>query len=86
MNLSDKLEIVNISDTGKRRPHNEDSTLSDAENGLVVLADGMGGYKAGEVASAIAVTDSHAQIIKGLKRSNPHIWTKLPVFTLNQFW
>jgi PPM family protein phosphatase len=68
MNLSDKLEIVNISDTGKRRPHNEDSTLSDAENGLVVLADGMGGYKAGEVASAIAVTDPHELICSGLRK------------------
>jgi PPM family protein phosphatase len=71
MNLSDKFEIVNISDTGKRRPHNEDSTLSDAEYGLVVLADGMGGYKAGEVASAIAVTDSHGQIKAGLKKIKP---------------
>ncbi len=68
MNLSEKLEIVNISDTGRRRPHNEDSTLSDGENGLVVLADGMGGYKAGEVASAIAVTSSHEQICSELKK------------------
>jgi serine/threonine protein phosphatase PrpC len=62
MNLSDKLEIVNVSDTGRRRPHNEDSTLTDAELGLAVLADGMGGYKAGEVASAIAVTSIHEEM------------------------
>ena len=62
------LEIANVSDTGRRRPHNEDSTLSDLDNGLVVLADGMGGYKAGEVASAIAVTDSHHNILKGLSK------------------
>ena len=55
MNFSEALEIANLSDVGRRRPHNEDSTLSDAANGLIVLADGMGGYKAGEVASAIAV-------------------------------
>ena len=67
MNLSDKLEIVNISDVGKRRPHNEDSTLTDARLGLVLLADGMGGYKAGEVASAIAVTSIHDQIRVRLK-------------------
>ncbi len=67
MTLSDKLEIVNVSDVGRRRPHNEDSTLSDIEQGLVILADGMGGYKAGEVASAIAVTASHDQISAGLK-------------------
>lgn len=62
MNLSEKLEIVNVSDTGRRRPHNEDSTLTDAELGLAVLADGMGGYKAGEVASAIAVTSIHQEM------------------------
>jgi protein phosphatase len=49
------LQIANISDVGRRRPHNEDSTATDAEHGLLILADGMGGYKAGEVASAIAV-------------------------------
>jgi serine/threonine protein phosphatase PrpC len=62
MNLSEKLEIVNVSDTGRRRPHNEDSTLTDAELGLAILADGMGGYKAGEVASAIAVTSIHEEM------------------------
>ena len=62
MNLSDKLEIVNVSDTGRRRPHNEDSTLTDTGLGLAVLADGMGGYKAGEVASAIAVTSIYDEM------------------------
>ena len=69
MNLSDKIEIVNVSDTGKRRPHNEDSALSDADQGLMILADGMGGYKTGEVASAIAVTPTHQKIIKGLQNA-----------------
>ncbi len=69
MSLSDRLEIANFSDTGRRREHNEDSTLSDCAQGLVVLADGMGGYEAGEVASAIAVTATHHQIKAGL----PHL-------------
>ena len=56
MNLNGKLEIVNLSDVGRKRPHNEDSTASDLSIGFAVIADGMGGYKAGEVASAIAVT------------------------------
>lgn len=42
MSLADKLKIVNTFDTGLRRPHNEDSTLSDIDHGLIVLADGMG--------------------------------------------
>ncbi len=71
MNLANKLEIVNVSDVGKRRPHNEDSTLSDGNQGLVILADGMGGYKAGEVASALAVTAIHNEISAGLKHIQP---------------
>ena len=55
MDLRRVLEVINLSDTGRRRPHNEDSCVTDTSLGLVVLADGMGGYKAGEVASAIAV-------------------------------
>ena len=68
MDLSTKLEIVNQSDVGQKRPHNEDSTITDIRNGLVILADGMGGYKAGEVASALAVTDIHHNIATGLKK------------------
>ena len=49
-----KIEIANISDTGQKRPHNEDSAVTDSGLGLAIVADGMGGYKAGEVASAIA--------------------------------
>ena len=48
------IEVANISDTGQKRPHNEDSAVTDSVLGLAVVADGMGGYKAGEVASAIA--------------------------------
>jgi len=65
------LEIVNISDVGRKRPHNEDSTVSDSHNGLVVLADGMGGYNAGEVASAIAVMTVLHDVIASLKNANP---------------
>ncbi len=43
------------SDVGRERAHNEDAILVDPERKLVVLADGMGGYQAGEVASQLAV-------------------------------
>jgi len=46
---------VALTDTGKVREHNEDMIGSEADIGLFVLADGMGGYNAGEVASGIAV-------------------------------
>jgi PPM family protein phosphatase len=46
------------------RDHNEDSVDFDAELGLVVLADGMGGYNAGEVASAMTTSS----ILAGMKQ------------------
>jgi len=48
------VEFANVSDPGRKRPHNEDSSVTDRHLGLALVADGMGGYKAGEVASAIA--------------------------------
>ena len=48
-------EFAGGSDVGRERAHNEDAILVDAERKLVVLADGMGGYQAGEVASQLAV-------------------------------
>jgi len=65
------LEIVNISDVGQRRPHNEDSTASLLSLGLVIVADGMGGYKAGEVASAIAATTVVHDVTDGLTKIRP---------------
>lgn len=56
MSLAEFLDIASATDPGMVRSHNEDSIASDAVNGLAVLADGMGGYNAGEVASGIATT------------------------------
>ncbi|HEV3364251.1 MAG TPA: Stp1/IreP family PP2C-type Ser/Thr phosphatase [Acidimicrobiia bacterium] len=42
-------------DVGRGRPENEDSHLVDPEDGLYAVADGMGGHRAGEVASATAI-------------------------------
>ncbi len=49
------LEAFALSDKGCVRSNNEDYCLIDAERGLFVLADGMGGAKAGECASRLAV-------------------------------
>ncbi|WP_423458072.1 Stp1/IreP family PP2C-type Ser/Thr phosphatase [Ottowia sp. VDI28] len=50
-----QLEYSSLSDAGRYRSNNEDAVLTDPAHGIVVLADGMGGYNAGEVASAMAV-------------------------------
>jgi PPM family protein phosphatase len=55
MDLSKSIEMASATHTGMVRAHNEDSIGTEAAIGLAVLADGMGGYNAGEVASGIAV-------------------------------
>lgn len=49
------LEITAVTDPGQVRSNNEDSVSASPGLGLVVLADGMGGHLAGEVASGLAV-------------------------------
>jgi protein phosphatase len=55
MSLKGKIDFAELTDTGRVRDHNEDAIGYNPEIGLMVLADGMGGYNAGEVASGIAV-------------------------------
>lgn len=54
MKLKNALSISSASDAGLVRNFNEDSVAIDDDLGLVILADGMGGYKAGDVASGMA--------------------------------
>jgi protein phosphatase len=56
MALKGKLETALKSDVGQVRDNNEDAVAEDPEIGLLILADGMGGYNAGEIASGIATT------------------------------
>ena len=50
-----KIDVAMRSDRGVVREHNEDAVGGDRDAGLLVLADGMGGANAGEVASELAV-------------------------------
>ena len=47
-------EICTQTDPGLVRDNNEDAVAIDAATGLCILADGMGGYNAGEAASGMA--------------------------------
>ena len=71
MNVKEALEIVSRTHPGMVRSHNEDSVTFDAAHGLVVLADGMGGYNAGEVASGIAVSVVSSEIRHRLEEVSP---------------
>jgi serine/threonine protein phosphatase PrpC len=72
MSLISSLEMAKATDTGMVRSHNEDSIATDAEIGLAVLADGMGGYNAGEVASGIATALISSETREALVRQAPH--------------
>jgi PPM family protein phosphatase len=54
MQINGALQIASLTDPGRLRKRNEDYVADRPEAGLVVLADGMGGYNAGDVASGMA--------------------------------
>ena len=59
-----KLVAAGLTDVGRERDHNEDTFLVDTDIGLFLVADGMGGHRAGEVASALA-RETIAQSVRG---------------------
>ncbi len=57
-------------DTGRMRTNNEDSVALDEPSGVAVLADGMGGYNAGEVASNMACEFISTELGRWLGEAN----------------
>ncbi len=63
------MRIGYLTKSGKHGPTNEDSLHVDVDLGLFIVADGMGGHNAGEVASKIAVDVTAKSVTEGLKAS-----------------
>jgi serine/threonine protein phosphatase PrpC len=67
MSLKGKVLLHGKTDVGSVRDHNEDAIGCDEDLGLAVLADGMGGHRGGEMASAITVSTILEQITEKAK-------------------
>jgi serine/threonine protein phosphatase PrpC len=71
-----ELEAIGLTHVGRQRQHNEDNFLVADEAKLFLVADGMGGHAAGEIASKIAV-DSISEFILHTKEDDgtwPHAY------------
>ncbi|MEO8120401.1 MAG: Stp1/IreP family PP2C-type Ser/Thr phosphatase [Rhodoferax sp.] len=58
-------------DPGRVRENNEDAAVFDAATHLAVLADGMGGYNAGEIASGMATAFIKTELARWLSEAGP---------------
>jgi protein phosphatase len=68
--LKGKIQVVHCTDTGRVRDHNEDAAAADMDVGMVALADGMGGYNAGEVAAELAIKTVMNLVHEGVVREH----------------
>ena len=82
MNLQHKISILGLTDVGIVRKKNEDTIGYDSALGLVVLADGMGGHRGGEVASSLTVESIIDTMQKQLPAIDVHHTDSVSGFSL----
>lgn len=71
--LSISYQFCALTDPGRVRANNEDAVTVDPVAQLAVLADGMGGYNAGEVASGMATTFIQAELSRWIAQAGTHL-------------
>lgn len=77
MTVRSALEIAATTDTGVVRSFNEDTIATELDLGLAIVADGMGGYKAGDVASGMAASIMLEELKQRLRASEPDALTEI---------
>lgn len=65
-------EICTLTDPGLTRDNNEDALTFDTATNLCILADGMGGYNAGEIASGMATAFIKSELARWLSQAGKH--------------
>jgi len=68
-----RIDAFGLTDVGKKRKHNEDAYALDEAEGFFVVADGMGGHAAGEVAAKITV-ETIGEFIAATRQKEEATW------------
>src|SRR5436190_23225229 len=71
-----RWDFAALTDPGRVRANNEDTIAFEPSLGLVLLADGMGGYNGGEVASGMAIALLQASFGRWLAHAGPQAHPK----------